>query len=190
MTDFRLKHGAALVSILVVLAACTTPPPESPVTLAATPSAQPPSAPQAAGSPQAAPSSSSSSTITPGSLRDFQENVGAAVYFSYDTAEISQSSMDTLRRQAAWLQRYPAVTLVIEGHADERGTREYNLALGARRAAAVMSYLVVTGISTARLETVSFGKERPVCTQSAEACWQQNRRGVSTIRTGAVAAGS
>jgi peptidoglycan-associated lipoprotein len=98
--------------------------------------------------------------------------------------------MDTLRRQAAWLQRYPAVTLVIEGHADERGTREYNLALGARRAAAVMSYLVVTGISTARLETVSFGKERPVCTQSAEACWQQNRRGVSTIRTGAVAAGS
>lgn len=80
--------------------------------------------------------------------------------------------------------------LVIEGHADERGTREYNLALGARRAAAVMSYLIITGVSAARPETVSYGKERPICTQSDEPCWQQNRRGVSTIRTGAVAAGS
>lgn len=190
MTDFRLKHRTALVSCLVIMAGCTTPP-ESPVTPAGAFVGQPPTSPQAAGSQLAdAPGSSPTTTIAPGSLRDFQENVGAQVHFGYDTAELSQSSLDTLRKQAAWLQRYPAVTLVIEGHADERGTREYNLALGARRATAVMSYLVVTGVSAARLETISYGKERPMCTQSAEDCWQQNRRGVSTIRTGAVGAES
>jgi len=91
-----------------------------------------------------------------------------------------------LQKQAAWLQRYPTVVLMIEGHADERGTREYNLALSARRAQAVKDYLASLGVSGARLETISYGKERPVCVQSDEACWAQNRRGVSTIKSGAV----
>src|SRR5690349_5980728 len=87
--------------------------------------------------------------------------------------------------QPARLAKYPAVRVTIEGHCDERGTREYNLALGARRANAVKEYLVSQGVSTARVETVSYGKERPICTQSDEACWAQNRRGTTTITGGA-----
>jgi peptidoglycan-associated lipoprotein len=82
------------------------------------------------------------------------------------------------------------VTLIVEGHADERGTREYNLALGARRAASVREYLTTLGVSPARLETISYGKERPMCVESTEQCWAQNRRGVSAIRNGAVASAS
>ena len=92
----------------------------------------------------------------------------------------------TLQKQAAWLQRFGSVTLIVEGHCDERGTREYNLGLGARRAQAAKDYLTSLGVAGARLETISFGKERPVCVESTEACWSQNRRGVSTIKSGAV----
>lgn len=131
-----------------------------------------------------------SAAIVPGSLQDFRENVGDSILFDYDQSDLSPAAQDTLRRQVAWLQRFPSVTLIVEGHCDERGTREYNLALGARRASAVVSYLVTMGVSAGRLETVSYGKERPNCTESDEACWRQNRRGVSTIRAGTVAAGT
>ena len=117
--------------------------------------------------------------------RTFSVNVGDRVLFDYDKYDLDDPTRATLQRQAAWLAKYPSVRVTVEGHCDERGTREYNLALGARRANAVKEYLVSLGVSAARLETISYGKERPVCTEFDEACWAQNRRGVTTIKSGA-----
>lgn len=121
------------------------------------------------------------STIVPGSTEDFQINVGDRVFFGYDKYDLTDEAHSTLRNQAAWLQRFPAVTLNIEGHSDERGTREYNLALSARRANAAKDYLTSLGINGSRLDTIAYGKDRPACAASNEACWSQNRRGVSVI---------
>ena len=123
--------------------------------------------------------------ILPGSLQDFKVNVGDTVHFAYNEYNIQDQDKSTLQKQATWLNKYPSVQIAVEGHADERGTREYNLALGARRANAVKEFLVSLGVSTSRLQTVSYGKERPICTESTEDCWAQNRRGVSTITSGA-----
>ncbi|MFD2263628.1 peptidoglycan-associated lipoprotein Pal [Lacibacterium aquatile] len=117
--------------------------------------------------------------IKPGSLEDFRVNVGDRVFFGYDKIDLSADARRTLERQAAWLKQYGSVRVVVEGHADERGTREYNLALGERRANAQKDYLVALGIPAARLSTVSYGKERPAVLGSNEAAWSQNRRGVS-----------
>ena len=144
----------------------TTPPP--------TPAAQP--------APKPAPVVS---RILPGSAEDFRVNVGDTVHFGYDQYNVEENDKAILGRQAQWLAKYPAVRVSVEGHADERGTREYNLALGARRANAVKEYLVSQGVSAARVETVSYGKERPVCTESNESCWSQNRRGVTVVTGGA-----
>ena len=130
---------------------------------------------------QAAPTSS----IIPGSAEDLRVNVGDTVHFDYDKYEILEADRAVLQRQAAWLGKYPSVRVTIEGHCDERGTREYNLALGARRANAVKEYLVSLGVSAGRVETISYGKERPMCTESNESCYAQNRRGVTTITSGA-----
>ena len=110
---------------------------------------------------------------------------GDRVFFAYDQSTISDEGQQILQRQAQWLQRFPQVSVTIEGHCDERGTREYNLALGARRANAVKEYLVSLGVASGRLETISYGKERPMCTDSNESCYAQNRRGVTTITAGA-----
>jgi peptidoglycan-associated lipoprotein len=125
------------------------------------------------------------SSILPGSLQDFRVNVGDTVHFGYNQYNVQNSDKALLQRQAAWFGKYPAVRVTIEGHCDERGTREYNLALGARRANAVKEYLVSQGIASGRVNTVSYGKERPICTESDEQCWAQNRRGVTTITGGA-----
>ncbi|MGH6888208.1 MAG: peptidoglycan-associated lipoprotein Pal [Rhizomicrobium sp.] len=124
-------------------------------------------------------------TAVPGSVQDFRVNVGDTVHFAYDKYEIQDQDRDLLQRQAAWLQKYPQVRVTIEGHCDPRGTREYNLALGARRASAVKEYLVSLGVPSSRVDTISYGKERPVCTESDESCWAQDRRGVTTITSGA-----
>jgi len=121
----------------------------------------------------------------PGSAADFQASVSDRVYFDTDEYSVRPDARATLEKQAAWLAKYPSVRVLIEGNADERGTREYNLALGARRANAVKEYLVSLGVSASRLETISYGKERPICTDSSESCYSQNRRGVSTISGGA-----
>ena len=125
------------------------------------------------------------SSILPGSAQDFRVNVGDTVHFALDQYAVEDSDKSTLQKQATWLGRYPQVRVTVEGHADERGTREYNLALGARRANAVKEYLVSLGVSTARVDTVSYGKERPICTESAESCWSQNRRGVTVVMNAA-----
>jgi peptidoglycan-associated lipoprotein len=98
------------------------------------------------------------------------------VYFEYDESELSDDARDSLARNADLLKGQPQLQLLIEGHADERGTNEYNLALGERRANAVRSYLSSLGVGTERLRTLSYGEERPVCTESEESCWSQNRR--------------
>jgi peptidoglycan-associated lipoprotein len=111
-------------------------------------------------------------------------NVGDRVFFGFNKSEISSESADTLKRQAAWMQENANVTVVVEGHADERGTREYNLALGERRANAVREHLISSGVSAARISTISYGKERPAVLGSNEAAWAQNRRSV-TLKKGA-----
>jgi peptidoglycan-associated lipoprotein len=109
-----------------------------------------------------------------------QSTGGHIVYFSSDSSELTVEARQTLSGQASWLQRYPGQTITIEGHADERGTREYNIALGARRAEAVKSFLASLGVNPARMRTVSFGKERPIAVCNDISCWSQNRR-VQTV---------
>jgi peptidoglycan-associated lipoprotein len=117
----------------------------------------------------------------PGTQDDLAANVGDRVFFDYDRYELKAEGRATLDRQAAWLKRYPQNRIVIEGHCDERGTREYNLALGEQRANAAKQYLINQGIAASRLETISYGKERPVALGSNEAAWAQNRRAVSVV---------
>jgi len=118
---------------------------------------------------------------TPGSQQDFVVNVGDRVFFTTDSTELSPQSRETLDKQAQWLNNYSQYTFTIEGHADERGTREYNLALGARRAQAVRDYLISRGIAAARMRTISYGKERPVAVCNDISCWSQNRRAVTML---------
>ena len=135
--------------------------------------------------PTVTPTQPSASSIKPGTAEYFRVNVGDTVFFDLDQHTIRADAQPVLQKQAAWLQKYPAVKLMVEGHCDERGTREYNLALGDRRAYAVKEYLVSLGVDAARLQSKSYGKERPVCAESDESCWQQNRRGFSVIASGA-----
>lgn len=118
---------------------------------------------------------------TPGTQQDLVVNVGDRVFFGYDRYDLDSEAQITLERQANWLKLYPNLTITVEGHADERGTREYNLALGDRRANSVKSYLIALGISPTRVTTISFGKERPAVLGSNPNSWAQNRRGVTVV---------
>jgi peptidoglycan-associated lipoprotein len=118
---------------------------------------------------------------TPGSQQDFIVNVGDRVFFDTDSSELSQQARATLDKQAQWLNQYGHYAFLIEGHADERGTREYNIALGARRAQTVREYLVSRGVAATRMRTISFGKERPVAVCNDISCWSQNRRAVTVL---------
>jgi len=170
MTRYFRPATLAIFASALILGGCSTPKP-----VGVTP---PPMSSEA-------PPSVSGSNIEPGSAEDLRVNVGDTVHFSYNEYNIEDSDKQTLQRQAAWLQKYPSVRVTVEGDCDERGTREYNLALGARRANAVKEYLVSVGVPSARIETISYGKEHPICTDSTEDCWAQNRRGVTTISGGA-----
>jgi peptidoglycan-associated lipoprotein len=118
---------------------------------------------------------------TPGSQQDFVVNVGDRVFFETDSTDLTPQSRETLDKQAQWLGRYNRYSFTIEGHADERGTREYNLALGARRAQTVRDYLVSRGVQAQRMRTISYGKERPVAVCDDISCWSQNRRAVTVL---------
>ncbi|NVO17636.1 MAG: peptidoglycan-associated lipoprotein Pal [Rhodoplanes sp.] len=117
----------------------------------------------------------------PGSQQDFVVNVGDRVFFESDQTDLTPQARQTLEKQAQWLQNYSQYAFVIEGHADERGTREYNIALGARRAQSVRDYLISRGISAQRMRTISYGKERPVAVCNDISCWSQNRRAVTVL---------
>jgi peptidoglycan-associated lipoprotein len=122
---------------------------------------------------------------TPGSQQDFVVNVGDRVFFDTDQTDLSSQARTTLDNQAQWLSRYGQYSFTIEGHADERGTREYNIALGARRAQSVREYLISRGIAANRMRTISYGKERPVAVCNDISCWSQNRRAVTVLNAGA-----
>ncbi|HTP76416.1 MAG TPA: peptidoglycan-associated lipoprotein Pal [Rhizomicrobium sp.] len=169
MTKYSAAMTIAAFTAALMLAGCSTPKP-----VAETP---PPMATH-----ETPPVTSS---IVPGSAEDLRVNVGDTVHFAYNEYNIEDNDKATLQRQATWLQKYPSIKVTVEGDCDERGTREYNLALGARRANAVKEYLVSLGVSSARVDTISYGKEHPICTQSTEDCWAQNRRGVTSISGGA-----
>ena len=117
----------------------------------------------------------------PGSVQEFNQTVGDRVFFTTDQTDLSQTAQATLDKQAAWLNQYNKYSFTIEGHADERGTREYNFALGSRRAQAVHDYLAAKGVSASRMRTISYGKERPVAVCDDISCWSQNRRAVTVL---------
>jgi peptidoglycan-associated lipoprotein len=142
-------------------------------------------APAPAPAPVAAPVQTAVGPVA-GSVEDFRVNVGDRVYFGYDSFELSGDARATLDRQAAFLRTYGETRILIAGNADERGTREYNLALGARRAASAKAYLVSLGVSADRIETVSYGKERPIDPRSNEEAWATNRNAWSSIVSGAI----
>ena len=159
MTDFkRFLRGlrfAALLGSAMMVAACASNPND----------------PNAAGG----------SAATPGSAQDFVVNVGDRVFFETDSTELTPQARATLDKQAQWLNQYNRYAFTIEGHADERGTREYNIALGARRAQSVRTFLASRGIDAARMRTISYGKERPVAVCNDISCWSQNRRAVTVL---------
>ena len=162
------KRIVVVFGILLGLAACSSA--EQP----------PPGGPQALGSPGGT-GGVGSRSATPGSQQDLEASAGDRVFFAFDRSDISPEARETLTRQADWLRRYPNVTVTIEGHCDERGTREYNLALGERRAQAAKNVLVALGIPASRISTISYGKERPAVAGSTEEAYAQNRRAVTTI---------
>jgi peptidoglycan-associated lipoprotein len=157
-----------MVSAFLVLAACSSTPETAP----------PPGGPQSLSPPGGG---IGSRNIVPGSQQDLEASAGDRVFFAFDRSDISPEARQILARQADWLRRYPNVTVTIEGHCDERGTREYNLALGERRAQAVKNVLVVSGIPAARISTISYGKERPAVVGSSEEAYAQNRRAVTVV---------
>jgi|TARA_B110000438_G_scaffold251722_1_gene256334 peptidoglycan-associated lipoprotein len=116
-----------------------------------------------------------------GSQEDLIVNVGDRVFFGYDSSKLDEDAQELLQDQVAWLKQYPDVSVTVEGHCDERGTREYNLALGEKRAQAVKNYIIGLGVDSSRVSTISFGKERPAVVGSNDGAWSQNRRSVTTV---------
>jgi peptidoglycan-associated lipoprotein len=129
-----------------------------------------------------APPVTENGAATPGSEQDLVVNVGDRVFFALDKSDLTTESRTTVEKQAQWLKTYPNVNVMIEGHCDERGTREYNLALGEKRASSVRSYLIANGIDAKRIQTISYGKERPAVLGSDENAWAQNRRAVLVVQ--------
>jgi peptidoglycan-associated lipoprotein len=152
-----------VVGALLLLAACSSSQPEN------------------AGGPASMGAMGPGAGYAPGSQQDLAATAGDRVFFMFDRSDISPEGQQILQRQADWLRRYPNVGVTIEGHCDERGTREYNLALGERRAQAVKNVLVALGIPASRLQTISYGKERPIVAGSDEQAYAQNRVAITTV---------
>lgn len=169
----------SLLAVLVLVAGCTTAPKDTgllstdsniPVTESPMPEATIP------------PPADVTQGPAPGTQQDLVVNVGDRVFFGYDKYDLTSDARATIEKQAAWLKQYAQLNITIEGHCDERGTREYNLALGEKRATTVKNYLIALGVEAARLQTISYGKERPAVAGSDEASWAQNRRGVVVVQ--------
>ena len=166
---------------LFLVAACETAPEETASTAGAGAAAETTTSAGVSGEAVSAQPSTSTAGPTPGTQEDLVVNVGDRVFFDFDKAVIMAAAEKTLKRQAAWMKQYGGVTVTVEGHCDERGTREYNLALGERRANAVKNYLVALGVDAGRIATISYGKERPEALGHNEAAWSQNRRSVTAV---------
>ena len=172
---------ALIATAMVSMAACASKPKPTYPTTTPPPAAEPPPVDRNAAPPPAP----VSQAALPGSEQDFVVNVGDRVYFDFDSYTVRSDATPLLEAQAAWLRRYPAVQVRIEGNCDERGTREYNLALGARRANAVRDYLSSHGVEGARITTVSYGKEKPIDLGSGDEADQKNRNAHTAIVGGA-----
>jgi peptidoglycan-associated lipoprotein len=172
------KHLAAL-ALLAALSACATPKPPPP----AAPARPPAPAPRSE-RPPAPPVAQAPTGPVPGSIQDFVVNVGDRVYFDYDKYDVRADAQPVLAAQAAWLMKYPSVRVRIEGNADERGTREYNLALGSRRANSIKDFLTSRGIAPDRIETISYGKEMPIDSGNTEEAYAKNRNAHTAITSG------
>lgn len=190
-----MKHYLIGGAALLILSACATkpdpiePPAEPPVTEAPAPEIVEPTPPPVVEVlPEVVDVAPPSNLPTPGSLEDFAFQSGGEprVFFGYDQFDLTPEARDVLRRQANWMMIYNNTTAVIEGHADERGTREYNLALGARRANSVQAFLISQGIAPNRLRTISYGKERPIDARQSAEGWARNRNGYTNLRLGGV----
>ena len=160
----RLNSVLSIVAAVVLLAACASEQPQ-------------PAKPGAGPGMQGQPAPVAGAQIVPGSQADLVANVGDRVFFDYDKSDLRADARAQVEKWAQWLKKYPQNTVTIEGHCDERGSVAYNLGLGDRRANATKDFLVALGVSGDRIKTISYGKERPFCTEHDEACWQQNRRG-------------
>jgi peptidoglycan-associated lipoprotein len=181
----RFAAAALLAgSVAASLSACASKPKPVPVPEAPPPPMTPPPPPADTFAPPP-PQPVTTGQIRPGSQQDFVVNVGDRVYFDYNAYEVKPEGRGVLDAQAAWLNRYPSVKVRIEGNCDERGTREYNLALGARRAGSVAQYLASRGVSSSRISTVSYGKERPIDSGTGEEAWAKNRNAHTDITEGA-----
>lgn len=183
--SFDLRYSirlALLAAGAAALAACSTPKPPPPAPVAPPP---PPPAARPAERPPAPPVAQAPTGPVPGSIQDFTVNVGDRVYFDYDKYDIRSDAQPVLTAQAAWLVRYPSVKVRIEGNADERGTREYNLALGGRRANSIKDFLTSHGVAADRIETISYGKEMPIDSGNTEEAFAKNRNGHTAITSGA-----
>jgi peptidoglycan-associated lipoprotein len=154
MSIIRCANFAAAVAVALAIAGCAKPPDQT---------------------------AAMAGAAAPGSQQDFVVNVGDRVFFETDSTELTPQATATLDKQAQWLNLYNRYAFTIEGHADERGTREYNIALGARRAQTVRQYLSARGVSPQRMRTISYGKERPVAVCNDISCWSQNRRAVTVL---------
>ncbi len=175
----RLLTGALLVFFL---AACSTTPKDT-ADSSGSGSSSTSTDVSSSGSDSSSGSENSSETdsIEPGSQEDLIVNVGDRVFFNYDSSELDSDAQELLQDQVAWLKQYSDVSVIIEGHCDERGTREYNLALGEKRAQSVKNYLISLGIASDRVSTISYGKERPAVVGSNDGAWAQNRRSVTLV---------
>lgn len=162
----------AIAALAAFATACASTPPVEETRPAEQPIAQPDPGPQVPAGPAA------------GSIEDFVQNAGDRVFFGYDRHDLSNEARAALRAQAAWLNAYPSTRITVAGNCDERGTREYNLALGARRANAARDYLISQGVDPSRISTTSYGKERPTCRESNESCWAVNRNATTVISSG------
>ncbi|MDP6342547.1 MAG: peptidoglycan-associated lipoprotein Pal [Alphaproteobacteria bacterium] len=174
---FGLK-AVSMAAVMLLVAACETPVEEKAET-SGTGAAQQKTTTAAA--PKAEPKVTMESKVIPGSQEDLVLNVGDRVFFDFDKSDLKQKARQTVERWSEWMKQHPAVTVTVQGHCDERGTREYNLGLGERRADSVRKYLIALGVNADRVGTISYGKERPVCVSSNEGCWSQNRRGVMVV---------
>ena len=173
-----LKISAA-AAVLIALGACASQPEPPPPVEEAPPVEQPAPPP-----PAPPPVVEEPTGPAPGSLEDFRVNVGERVYFDLDEYRLDPDDQEILKLQAAWLNSYPSVRILVAGNCDERGTREYNLALGERRASVVKDYLVSLGVDPSRVDTISYGKERPIAAGSNEESWALNRNGFTQIVSG------
>jgi peptidoglycan-associated lipoprotein len=169
MRTLKAAKSAMVTAAVLLLAACSSAP--APAPNAGGGSAPPP---QTAVVPQGP-------SYGPGTAEQFNQEVGAVVYFDFDKYDLSPEARAQLEKQAGWLKQYANITVTVQGNCDERGTREYNLALGERRATSAKNYLVALGVDPNRIQTISYGKERPAVVGSDEAAWAQNRRDVTAI---------